>query len=427
MSSGQPQVSLSLIIIDDLLPEAAETFTISLTSVELQGNDGRDFDFSGDPSLIDQPPRIGATSQVTVTIEPSDDPFGSITLTSSSYSANEGGMARITLSRTGGTLGVATATYTTSDGTATSPADYQQASGSVQFAAGETSTSVLIPIVDDITPELEESFTFTLTDSTSAALGSITMATVIIAASDSPFGIVGFAEDVVLNGIQLPNPTIADGPTSVTLAMSRVGGTVGTTEITWEVRRSSTGEFPRDDITPISAVLVLSDGQAMGSITLDVLPSDEDEVEETYIVTFVLASNNVLVNSGLSSVAITVAQMGNPQGIVSFVGDALSDQRVNEGSTLSLPVTRTGSAELEISVSYIVTRLSGSGLVSEEVSPSTGSVVMPLGLSQVNLDLSIIADEVPELDEGFQVTLTGTNAVGVGVDPQANTAPFTIS
>ncbi len=425
--SGQSQVSLSLNVFDDTTPESAETFTLSITSVELLSNDGRDFDFSGNPSLIDLPPVIGTTSQITVTIEPSDDPFGTITLTSSSYSAQEGGVANITLSRVGGTVGMATVTYTTSPGTANSPGDYQMAMGSVQFPEGERSTFVLIPITEDVEPELEEFFTFTLTDSTTATFGSITTATVIIAANDFPFGIVEFDIANVTNGVTLSNPTIADGPISITLRVGREGGAVGNTEITWEVRRSDNGEFPRNDVSPTTNVLALSDGQMNGFVSFDVLPSDEDEVAESYVVTLVSASNNVLVNSDLSSVTITVAQMGTPQGVVSFIGDVLIGRSVEEGNSLSFPITRTGSVSLEIAVNYIVTRVSGSGSLSDEISSISGSVVMPSGLSQMDLLLTALVDGVPELNEEFIATLTGTNAVGVGVVSEASSAPFTIT
>ena len=424
--SGLSARSLSLDVFDDPLPEIAETFTLTITAVELLGNGGRDFEFIGDPTIIDQPPVIGPSSQITVTIPPSDDPFGSVTLTQDTYMTQEGDVLNILLTRTGGAIGVASVSYTTSGGTATSPADYSTASGTALFLSGETSASISITIFDDNTPEVEEFFTFTLTSSTSATLGPVTMATVIIDASDSPSGVVGFGQADVSNGRTIANPTVDDGPQQVELTVTRTGGTMGSTEITWEVRRSNGGDFPRDDIMPVSDTLMFADGDISRSIQFDVLPSNTDEAEESYIVTLVLASNDVTISPALASVTITVQQIGNPQGVVSFIGDVLSGQRVNEGTTLSLPVVRTGAVDVELTVSYIVTRNGGSGPVSDDVTPATGTVIMPLGIRQVNLDLSIVADGVAELDESFQVVLTGTNINGVGVDLQANTAPFTV-
>ena len=420
--SGVSAGSLSLDVLDDPFPEIAETFTLLITSVELLGNGGRDFEFTGDPALIDQPPRIGPGNQITVTIQPSDDPFGSVSLTQDTYTAQEGSFANITLTRVGGAIGVATVTYTTSDGTASSSTDYRAASGTALFLSGESSTHILISIINDDTAELEEDFTFTLTGSTSATLGSITMATVIIEANDSPFGVIGFDEALVSSGMSIANPATSF---QVTLNVARDGGTMGSTEVTWEVRRSNGGDFPRDDIMPVSDVLTLTDGQMNGVISFFVLPSNTDEAEESFIVTLVLASNDVAINSALASVTITVQQLGNPQGAVSFIGDVLSEQRVNEGTTLSLPVVRTGAVDVELTVSYVVMNIDGSP-VSGDVAPPTGTVVMPLGISQVNLELLLLMDGMAELDESFQVVLTSTNINGVGVDPQANTAPFTI-
>ena len=433
--SGQSTASISLSITDDNQPEVSERFSLVISSVELLGDGGQDFDFAGDLDLIDQPPMIGSSATVTIVIQPSDDPFGAISLTQSLYNAREGVTANISLTRTGGTFDTATVSYATTDRLATSPTDYISATGAVIFAPGMTTASIFISVVNDDQPELEEDFVITIFDATVASLGPVTMATVIISASDSPFGVVGFQEDTVLNGIRMVNPSLSDGPTFVNLTVVRAGGAVGTTDITWGVAGPGTGEIPRDDIaaSTLSGTLILADGQSSGVIEVVVLPSNDDEVEESYVVTLQLASNNVFVDSDLSSVVITVGQMGTPFGVISFIGDVIGDQRVqrvNEENTpliLSLPVIRTGGNTLTVSVSYIVTRVGTGDSPGVDVIPVTGTVELPAGIGQANLDLTILPDDVSELDESFQVTLIGSNAVGVTIDPSADTAGFIIT
>ena len=235
-------------IIDDTLHELDETFNILLTSVELQ-------DASDDLTI---PPSLGGVTEVSVTIQASDDPFGSISIGQSMYSVEEGSTLAVDLVRDGGTLGVVTVTYATVSGTARSPDDYTDTSGSIVFAQGQTTAQVLIPTVDDQLPEPIEDFGFGLTG---GPLGNVTSATVFIAASDSPFGVVGFNAAIVSSGISIPNPTVSPSP--VTLMVTRAGGAIGNTDIVWTVTGPRAGEVPTADIATesITGTLTLTDGQ----------------------------------------------------------------------------------------------------------------------------------------------------------------------
>jgi hypothetical protein len=116
----------------------------------------------------------------------SGTPPPSIQLTSSTTSANENvGSMSVAVSRTGDTSGVSTVDYATSDtagsnacsqltGAASSRCDYSQTLGTLTFAAGETSKTILIPIIDDIISEGSETFTITLSNVTGATLGTST-------------------------------------------------------------------------------------------------------------------------------------------------------------------------------------------------------------------------------------------------------------
>lgn len=87
------------------------------------------------------------------------------------------------------------------------------------------------------------------------------MATVFIAASDSPFGVVGFNMDVVNGGVTIPNPT--QTPAIVILLVTRMGGTLGSTDISWNVTGPGSNGVPSSDIaaSTIRGTLTLTDGQ----------------------------------------------------------------------------------------------------------------------------------------------------------------------
>jgi uncharacterized repeat protein (TIGR01451 family)/CSLREA domain-containing protein len=110
---------------------------------------------------------------------------GTIELASVTASVNEGGGSiTITLNRTGGT-DPATVNYTTSNGSAIEPGDYTLTSGTASFAAGASSTSFIVPILDDPTVEGDETFNITISaPSAIATLGAQSSEVVTIVDND---------------------------------------------------------------------------------------------------------------------------------------------------------------------------------------------------------------------------------------------------
>lgn len=96
---------------------------------------------------------------------------GTVT-TNPTITVNENaGTVTITLNRTGGSTGALTVNYSTANGTATSPSDYAAKSGTVTWADGDVAPkTITISIVSDHYPELPETFTVSLTTSTSGAV-----------------------------------------------------------------------------------------------------------------------------------------------------------------------------------------------------------------------------------------------------------------
>ena len=64
-----------------------------------------------------------------------------------------------------------TVDYATADGSAKAGEDYTATSGTLTFAAGETTKTVNVPVLDDAVDEGEETFTFRLSNATGARIG----------------------------------------------------------------------------------------------------------------------------------------------------------------------------------------------------------------------------------------------------------------
>jgi hypothetical protein len=101
----------------------------------------------------------------------------------------------VTVTRVGDTSRAATVLYSTNDAAglqscavannkASERCDYATAVGRVQFAIGETTKQIIIPIVDDALVEGDETFTLTLNGPTGAQLGGASSATITITDND---------------------------------------------------------------------------------------------------------------------------------------------------------------------------------------------------------------------------------------------------
>jgi hypothetical protein len=124
-----------------------------------------------------------------------------IQFNSASYSVGEGDQSvSINLSRLGDTTSAASVNFVTGgsasiqncnviNGAASSRCDYIGALGTVNFAAGETSKTISILIVDDVYAEGPETFTIGLNNPSGASLGAQSLATVTINDNDSATGV----------------------------------------------------------------------------------------------------------------------------------------------------------------------------------------------------------------------------------------------
>ncbi len=98
-----------------------------------------------------------------------------------------GNSAVLTVVRSGNTSGAATVNYTTSSGSATTGSDFTTASGTLQWAAGDSADQTIsVSITNDTADEPDETFTVMLSNPSGGILGSISTAHVTIDDDDAP-------------------------------------------------------------------------------------------------------------------------------------------------------------------------------------------------------------------------------------------------
>ncbi|TGN82610.1 hypothetical protein EOW77_0026365, partial [Bradyrhizobium yuanmingense] len=188
---GESTKSFTISIVNDQLTEGNETFAVGLQN-------------PGSGSL-------GTPRTVLVTIIDNDSPVA-ISMADAAISVTENTQtATITLLRSGSTNQTATVGFTTSNGSALAGSDYTASSGTVTFAAGQVTQTITVPILNDATPENDETFTVTLSNPTGATLGAETTTTVKILDNDNP-NLGNLAGETYVTGL---GQGYAGGPTAI--------------------------------------------------------------------------------------------------------------------------------------------------------------------------------------------------------------------
>jgi predicted extracellular nuclease len=221
------------------------------------------------------------------------------TFSVASASASEAqGFVDLLVTRTGGSSGAATVSYTLAGITATAGTDFNATAGTISFADGETQRAIRVAVTNDTLFEGDETFQVTLTGTTAGSIGTATATGTIINDDASP----------------LP-PSLSIANASVT------EGNGGTTQIRFEVTRtgSGSGEASADytvnfgnadaaDFVSGSAFVgrvTLVDGEWVDVITLDVLGDTVVEPDETFTIT--LSNANMGTQIGTATATGTIA------------------------------------------------------------------------------------------------------------------------
>jgi hypothetical protein len=167
IAAGSTSVLVRTPIINDALDEANETFSLTATRT------------AGTPVT-----NVGGAASGTATIT-DDDPTPSLSI--NSISVNEAtGTATFTVTLSAASGQAVTVGYSMANGSATSGSDYTAGSGTLTFAAGVTSQTISVPILQDTTYEGSETFTVTLASPAKRPSASAPSTTRIAKSRSSP-------------------------------------------------------------------------------------------------------------------------------------------------------------------------------------------------------------------------------------------------
>uniref|UniRef100_H2M3Y4 Adhesion G-protein coupled receptor V1 n=1 Tax=Oryzias latipes TaxID=8090 RepID=H2M3Y4_ORYLA len=318
-SANQSEANITLRVLDDDDPERDESIFVRLISVHLiQGEQER---------FIPNTPSLGLSTEVVsqVIVGASDAAFGVLQLSASAVSVAESYVGPIiNVTRVGGIFADVSVKFRALPLTARVSEDYSVASTDVVLLEGESSKSVPVYVINDLVPELEETFLVELINQTTggAMLGDLTRAIITILPSDDPFGAFVFQSTPIT--VEEPESSSVE----VTLPIVRNAGTIGTVTVKWQA--TVNGKLAEGDIKPTSGEVTFVPGETIKTFRVEILADDLPEITEIIKVELTDASNGGNLGAD-KSVNIIVPANDNPHGTVYFEQSVYRVQEPLEG------------------------------------------------------------------------------------------------
>jgi hypothetical protein len=241
-----------------------------------------------------------------------------------SYSVSEGGgLATVTINRTGNTSSLVSVHFATANGTATAGSDYTAVSQDVSFAAGETSKTVSVPITDAHVIGGSRTVSLALSSpSTGATLTSPSTATLTIVDDDRAVAFSTSAYSVNETG----------GSAAITI--NRSGPTSGSDTV--HVATANGTATAGSDYTAVSQDVFFAAGETSKTVSVPI--TDAHVVGGSKTVSLALSSPSIGTElGGQSTATLTIV---DDDRAVAFSTSAYS---VNEtGGSATITINRAG-------------------------------------------------------------------------------------
>jgi len=362
-SAGITQQFINVPIINDTLDESNEQFTVTLqnpVSVTL------------------------LTAQATGIIQDDDLP-PTLSIAGTSELENK---ERLTFTLSLNTISsyTVTATYATSDKTATAGVDYIATSGRITIPAGQLTTTASITIVDDTLDEANETFTLTITGLTHAIAG--------ISAAVGQINDDDITPSLTINDAQAVENL---GPIQFVVQLSTISGLPVT------VTYSSTSDIAVSgiDFNGVVGQIVIPAGDISGTLDITLINDTIEENSEDFFVDLSAPQNATLLDG---------------QAIGTILNDDpaptawINDVTVTESAgTVEFEVWLSAIRGIDFSPAYSTTAQTAQGGV-DYVGVNSG-LTIPAGDISGTISIPLLDDAIYENDETFNIFLTVIDTV----------------
>jgi hypothetical protein len=318
--------------------------------------------------------------------------LGHVSFTATRFAGTEEEGVMITLARTGDINDPASVKVFAKDGEAVWGQDYTDAFILAEFAAGEATTSVIYPTVNDAEDEGEETFTVSLLYpyrlSVDDTVATLTVSDVIEEGNAGIFTLSGATE-------------LTEGDTP-TYTVTRTGG-VG--EVVVNVTTQDGDADAGVDFVHLNAQLVFKEGDIEQTVTLVSINNDEPESTETFTVS--LASTSQTAQYDISSLEVTIDdddELTVTPTTGTFVLEAESTS-ISESSNFSARFKRVDGFDGEVNVRVFTRDGTAIAGVDYEALETVQKFADGVTTDIIGIVVNIIDNELVEEDKTFTLHL----------------------
>lgn len=219
---------------------------------------------------------------IRVTSNPVAASPGTLSIADASIAEGDAGFTELTftVSRTGGSSGAVSATWTAAFGSADAADFGGPLTGTVEFADGATTATVTVRIAGDTAVEADETFTVTLSDPTGGAALGDASATGTIVNDDMPA--------VQPGELSIGNVAVEEGnagTTTMLFTVTRANGDDGAVSATYTIGFGTANAADLAPGTPLTGTVSFADGQTSATIEVQVAGDTTAEPNETFTIT----------------------------------------------------------------------------------------------------------------------------------------------
>lgn len=372
-AAGETSKTFTVAITDDAMQEGAEALTLTLS----------------EPAGAS----LGATPTATLTII--DDESTTVQLTTANLHIDEnGGQAQIEVTLSKAAAFPVTVDYAITAGTATADADYSATNGTLTFAAGETSKSFAITIVDDTLFETSETINLALSNVTpgTASLG-IPAASVVTIVDNDSLPTVAFSTATY-------NVNENGGNATITAQLSAASSQQVTVQYATSDGTASAGS----DYTTASGTLTFAPGETTKSFTIAVANDALDEEDEV-----VELALNAPTNANLGAVAGAVLTIADDDAAPTVQFESASATAKENVSLVEIVVTLSAPSGKLVTVKYASSN--GTATEGSDYAAAIGTLTFAPGETSKRIELSLLNDKNGENNETLSLALSApTNA-----------------
>lgn len=282
--------------------------------------------------------------------------------------------------------GPVTVAFATANETATAGTDYTASSGTLSFAAGETSKTVRVTVRGDTTAEATETMRLLLSNPSGATIGD-------------GLAIGRIVDDDTRPSIRINDVTVTEGDTGTTNAVFTVGLSQAfgqNVTVRWATANGTAASG--SDYRAASGTLTFAPGETSKTVSVAVLGDFRLEATETFQVRLSSPTNATIAdNTGVATILDT--------DTAPTIG--ISDVTLAEGNAGQALATFTVSLSKAwgSSVSVGFTTQDGTALAGQDYVARSGTLTFAAGETSKTITVAVTGDTLVEAHETFSVLL----------------------